>query len=146
MIAVEIAKTIDCEKIILISSAKTKKEVPLLYRWIGRMNLHQLIPMRLFKQANFLTYWFFGMETRTEKKLLKSILEDTNSRFLKWAIDSIVKWDNECRVGPIIQIHGSKDRILPIHNIAQIDYKIQNGGHLMVYNRAKEINEILKTI
>ncbi len=146
MIAVEIAKQIDCERVILISSAKTKKEIPILYRIFGRMNLHQLIPMLVFKKANIFTYWFFGMETKTEKKLLKSILIATDNIFLKWAINAIVKWDNQDINKKTIHIHGQRDRILPISNIRQIDFQIQEGGHLMIYNKAKNINMILNEI
>jgi pimeloyl-ACP methyl ester carboxylesterase len=146
MIATEIAKQIDYEQVILISSAKTKNEIPILYRLIGQINLHRFIPIKLFKQANFLTYWFFGMKTKTEKKLLKSILIDTDSSFLKWAINSILKWDNEYQITRLIQIHGSQDKILPKRNIIKVDYEIDKGGHLMIYNQANEINHILGRI
>jgi pimeloyl-ACP methyl ester carboxylesterase len=146
MIATEIAKQIDYEQVILISSAKTKNEIPILYRLFGQISLHRFIPIKLFKQANFVTYWFFGMKTKAEKKLLKSILTDTNSSFLKWAINSILKWDNEYQITRLIQIHGSEDKILPKQNIIKVDYEIDKGGHLMIYNRANEINQILKRI
>ena len=67
MIAVEIAKIIDCQKVILISSAKNKREIPLLYRFFGLLDIHRLIPVRLLKHANMLTYFFFGMKTKAEK-------------------------------------------------------------------------------
>jgi pimeloyl-ACP methyl ester carboxylesterase len=146
MIATEMAKQIDYEQVILISSAKTKNEIPILYRIIGQLNLHKLIPIMLFKQANFITYWFFGMKTKTEKQLLKSILTDTDSTFLKWAINSIIKWDNEYQITRKIQIHGSRDKILPKQNIKNVDFEIDKGGHLMIYNRANEINLILKGV
>ncbi len=146
MIATEMAKQIDCEQVILISSAQTKNEIPVLYRFLGQLNLHRLIPIKLFKQANFLTYWFFGMETKLEKKLLKSILTATDSTFLKWAINAILNWDNKLPTTRLTQIHGSKDRILPKQNIENIDFEIEKGGHLMIYNRANEINQILSEI
>ena len=44
MVAMEVAKHIATEKIILISSAKTKHELPKFYRIVGKLNLHKLIP------------------------------------------------------------------------------------------------------
>lgn len=146
MIAIEIAKQIDYEQIILISSAKTKKEIPHLYRFLGLINLHKLVPISVLKSANFLTFWLFGMETNKEKEMLKSILRDTDNKFLKWAINAIIKWDNDNLVKKLTQIHGQKDRILPKKNVSHIDFNIQNGGHLMIYNRADKINEILKKV
>jgi len=144
MLAVEIAKIIDCQKVILISSAKTKKETPLLYRLFGRLGLHRLIPVRLLKHANVLTYFFFGMKTKAEKELLKGILDATDPVFLKWAMDAIVHWQNEALVPGLVHLHGDKDRILPIKNISAADFTILNGGHLMTFCQASEINDILE--
>lgn len=38
-----------------------------------------------------------------------------------------------------------KDRIIPIRNV-EATHLIKNGGHLMVLNRAKEIEEIILKI
>ncbi len=48
LIAVEVAKQIDTEKVILIASAKTKKEIPFYYRFAGQLGLQKLLPTRLF--------------------------------------------------------------------------------------------------
>lgn len=141
MIAIEIAKQIDYQQIILISSAKTKTEIPLIYRILGRLKLHRLIPISLFKQANILTYWFFGMNKKAEREMLKSILNDTDSTFLKWAMDAIITWKNEVIIDKLVHFHGDNDRILPIKNIVKVDLIIPNGGHLMVFNRANVIND-----
>jgi hypothetical protein len=146
MIAIEIAKQIDYQQVILISSAKTKTEIPIIYRISGRLKLHKLVPIRLFKQANILTYWFFGMNSKAEKKMLKGILHDTDSTFLKWAIDAILNWKNEIIIDKLVHFHGDNDRILPIKNIENVDFIIPNGGHLMVFNRADVINNVLKKI
>lgn len=146
MIAIEIAKLIDYQQVIVISSAKTKSEIPLIYRILGRLKLHKLVPIRLFKQANILTHWFFGMNSKAEKKMLKGILHDTDSTFLKWAIDAILNWKNEVIIDKLIHFHGDSDRILPIKNIKKVDFIIPNGGHLMVLNRADEITHALEKI
>ena len=56
MIAIEIAKQIDYQQVILISSAKTKTEIPLIYRISGRLKLHKIIPngghLMVFNQAD----------------------------------------------------------------------------------------------
>jgi pimeloyl-ACP methyl ester carboxylesterase len=144
MLAIEIAKYIDCQQVILVSSAKTKHEIPFIYRLFGQMKLHKLMPTALLKHANILTYWLFGMTTKSEKALLKSILHNTNSTFLKWAINAIVHWDNEEIVEKTVHIHGDSDHILPIGCIKKVDFGIENGGHLMIFNQADAINEFLK--
>ena len=146
MLAVEISQIIDCQKIILISSAKNSREIPSIYRLFGRLGLHRLIPVRLLKHANMLTYFFFGMKTKAEKELLKGILDATDPVFLKWAMDAIVHWQNEALVPGLVHLHGDNDRILPIKNISAADFTILNGGHLMTFCQASEINDKLDVL
>ncbi len=94
IIATEIAKQIDCEKIIFVSSATTKADIPLLYRVAGQLRIHKLIPTSLFMHVNTIIYWFFGITNDSEKQLLKKIIQTTDQAFFKWAIDKIVRWRN----------------------------------------------------
>ena len=89
IVSVEIAKIIKTEKVILIASAKTKNELPLIYRIAGKLKINKLIPATILKHQNFLTNWFFGVKSDEDKKLLGNILEETNPNFLKWAINEI---------------------------------------------------------
>ncbi len=143
LIAVEVAKQIDTEKIILIASAKTKDEIPFYYRFAGRLGLHKLLPIRLLKSTNFITNWFFGASSTLEKQLLKQILIDTDPTFLKWAIDKVARWSNQTQTENIFHIHGTRDKILPFMFVS-CNSTIKNGGHLMILNKAGELNNILR--
>ncbi|MCF1750552.1 alpha/beta hydrolase [Mariniradius sediminis] len=150
IMAIEVAKLIGTEKVILISSAKNRDEIPFYLRLAGSIRLHRLIPAEFLKSSNFLSNWFFGAETPEEKALLKNILEDTDPAFLKWAIDKILTWSHS---GPnpiqINHLHGDRDRILPIRFV-QGPISIKGGGHLMTLDKHEEINWsldiVLKTI
>jgi pimeloyl-ACP methyl ester carboxylesterase len=144
IVAIEVAKQINAEKIILIASAKTKNEIPFYYRFSGMLHLHNLLPIWLLKSTNFITFWLFGAVSSFDKQLLTQILIDTDPVFLKWAIDKIVSWKNEIVLKNIYHLHGSTDKILPKHFI-KCNGVIQNGGHLMTINKAEEINLILKS-
>ncbi|WKW46668.1 alpha/beta hydrolase [Myroides sp. JBRI-B21084] len=142
IIAVEVAKQIETEKVIIIASAKTKNEIPFYFRFAGQLGLHKLIPTQILKSANFITNWFFGTNSKFEEQLLKEILINTNPTFLKWAIDKIVKWDNLIQPKDILHIHGTNDKILPLYFV-NCNLKIKKGGHLMTLNKSVEINKIL---
>ena len=141
IVAVEISKLIETEKVILISSAKTKKDIPSIYKLAGIVGLNQIIPMSLLKSVNKLTYWFFGAKTKDERVLLKKIISETDETFLRWAIGKIMHWKNSTHSNNIITIHGSQDRILPNK---KSDHVIDGGGHLMIINRASEITHLIK--
>lgn len=145
IIAVEVAKQIDTEKVILIASAKTKNEIPFYYRFAGLFGLHTLLPTRLLKSSNFITNWFFGANSTFDRQLLKQILIDTDPIFLKWAIDKTARWANQIQPVNIFHIHGTNDRILPL-KFVNCDLKIKNGGHLMTLNKSDELNKILRQL
>ena len=142
MIAIEIGKLMQTERIIIISSAKTRKSIRTSY--IGRkLQLHRRIPPRLLLTPNKIIFWLFGIQSKSEKALFSAIMKDTDVRFFQWAIDKIMHWQNEIVPDNTIHIHGSKDRVIPF---TSADYKIEGGGHLMVINRAAEISKLLSEI
>ncbi len=142
IIAIEIAKQIGTEKVILIASAKTKNEIPFYYKWIGRIKLHKLLPIWLLKQSNFISNWYFGIDSLLEKRLLKTMLDETDAGFLRWAIEKIVSWKNETQLKNIYHLHGTNDRILPIQFV-KYDFEIKDGGHFFIINKSEEVNSII---
>jgi pimeloyl-ACP methyl ester carboxylesterase len=143
IIAIEVAKQIDTEKVILIASAKTKNEIPFYYRFAGQLGLHKLLPTQLLRKSNFITSWFFGTKSNFDNQILKQILIDTDPKFLKWAIDKVAKWKNQTPIQNIFHIHGTNDKILPLFFVKSNSI-IKNGGHLMTLNKAEELNQILR--
>jgi len=143
MMAMEVAKHIETEKIILISSAKTKKEIPPFFRVAGRLKLDKIISSKRLNKTNAIAYRMMGAETETEKKLMRTILNETDPDFFKWAMEKVVTWKNTTLHRNVVHIHGTKDRLLP-YRFVKADISIKNGTHLMTIKNAKEISEILK--
>jgi pimeloyl-ACP methyl ester carboxylesterase len=146
MIAVEMAKQIKTEKVILISSIKTKYEMPLLYRMLAATGIQHVFPLKKIKYAYAIAFWFFGVRQEKEKKFLKTILLDTEPNLFEWSIKSAITWNNSTQPNNCFHIHGTADKIFPIKNI-KANYKIENGGHFMIVNKAAiisvELNKIL---
>jgi surfactin synthase thioesterase subunit len=145
IMAIEVSKHISTEKIILLSSVKTKKEIPLSYRILGRMGFRKFVPVQSLRHPNFITNYLFGARTSEDKELLKPMLENMNIDLLKWAMDKVAFWKNGFVPENITHIHGTADKILPYGNV-KCDYTIVDGGHMMVLNHAQKVNEILREI
>jgi len=145
IVATELTKIIPVEQLILISSLKTRREIPVVYRLAGRLRLHQLIPYSFLKKDHSLNRWLFGIIRKNDKDLFKRVLADTDIDFLKWAINCIVKWDNTQLHHNLFHIHGTKDKLLPFKNAGET-IGIENGGHLMVLDKAKQVSEVLHQI
>ena len=143
MIAVEIAKVLKPAITIIISSTLLSTHLPALYRFAGKLKLLNFIPARLLKSSNKLTQnYYFGTRSGSEKTLLSKIIKDTDSYFLKWAIGSILSWENKIKPERIFHIHGTNDKIL-YSKKATPDFVIENGTHFMVYQNASEISGII---
>jgi len=143
MIAVEIAKVLKPATTIIISSTMLSTQLPALYRFAGKLRLLNFIPASLLKSSNKLTQnYYFGTRSSSEKTLLSKIIKDTDPYFLKWAIGSILSWDNKIKPERIFHIHGTNDKILYSRK-ATPDFVIENGTHFMVYQNAAEISGII---
>jgi len=142
IIVTELIKIITPVKSIIISSIKNKNEISGYLKILGKLKLHRLLPTRFLNKPNFILYWLFGIQNEQEKFLLSQILRDTNVKFMKWAFNAILYWNQQPNSLSIFHIHGTNDRMLPI-KYTKPTIKIDGGGHFMVFTKAKEINQII---
>ena len=139
LIAVEISKFLKPELTILISSAETRKEIPLIYRFLGKTKIVKIIPAKLLNPPRWIAKILFG----TKKiNLLNEILNDTDLKFTKWAVQELFAWKNDQRVENVLKITGTKDKLIPQKPNENIAF-IKGGGHLMIIDNAKEVSEII---
>lgn len=142
IICQEIAKQIPYKKIVILSSVKNAKEMGRPYAWLRKIRVDRWIPNAVMKWSNLLTCdYFFGAEDENESKLLHQIIEETDWEFARWAIDELLKWDNDSPLPRLVHLHGKKDKVFPVENIKGCI--ALPGGHLMVIGRAEEVSQVL---
>lgn len=142
MMAIEIAKHIPVKKIILISSAKGKKEIPFYLRWIGKTGLQHIVPPSFILAPTPISYWFFGLTNRVQKQKLIYILQHSSHSIYQWSLNVLLLWKNTTLPTSIVHIHGTADRILPLRFI-KADYTVKGGGHFMVFSHAQQVSALL---
>lgn len=142
VVSVELSKILSPKHLILISSISNNKELSFYYKLIGVIGIHKIVPATLFASTSFITYWFFGIQSKVEKKLLRNAIKKTSPKFIKWAIGQIVSWNNKERLPRVFHIHGSADRLFRFNKV-QADIRIDKGGHFMIYNRAEELSPFI---
>jgi pimeloyl-ACP methyl ester carboxylesterase len=142
LVATEISKIIRPHKLILISSAATRRELPLLYRLAGNIYIDRLYPYKKMVKPNRLFNWAFGPLDNESQELVNRIVTDTDPAFTKWAVGEIVRWKNKEIPANLLQIHGSKDKIFwPSASKASI--LMSGGGHLCVYSHGQVITSLI---
>ena len=142
MIATEIAKKYKPVVTILLSSVPTYKQFPARFRLAYFIRLHKVVPVTFLKSAS-LVLRLFSSEDIQDRIVLSQVVKDSDTGFIRWAIGAILQWKNEDIPDSLWHIHGTKDRILPMRN-AKPTHIIDNGGHLMVMSKARELNELLR--
>ena len=146
IVAVEIAKQIDVEKVILISTTKNQSEIPPYFKIFRWFPIHRIFPFKsLFWAVYWLLFWLFSIETLDERRLLRAILRDTDGDFIKWAIHKVVTWKNETIPDQLYHIHGLNDRIFPVRFLKS-EFCGEGGGHLIVLNKAEQISKWLESL
>lgn len=146
MVAIEIAKYIPIQKLILISSASNFRQIPWLFRLWDWSKIIKILPKSFILKANPVTFWLFGITRRHEKILLRQILADTDYHFLIWAVRQIIQWKNTEVNTKVVHLHGTKDRLLqqPLKGSPAEKYWIKDGGHFMIITHSGEIEGIIR--
>lgn len=142
VIASELCDITHPVQVTLISSMSTGVPLARFYQLMIRFLLLSPLSAPLLKSANRVSYRYFGADTPELKAMLKNILHDTDSKFLKWALTRMSGWDRKDPVPNLYHIHGTADRLIPLA-IVKPDTTIEGGGHLMVYAQSEQISDIL---
>lgn len=142
IVASELSEIVHTEQTIIISSTPTNIPISKFNRGLIKFLLASPFAAPLLKSTNSFTYKYFGADTPELKTLLKQILHDTDSKFLKWALTRMTDWNHPDKVENLYHIHGSADRLIPL-KIVKPDTVIDSGGHLMVYAQHEKISKIL---
>jgi pimeloyl-ACP methyl ester carboxylesterase len=142
IIASELSDIIHPEKVIIISSTSTGVPISSFNQKLLRFLLASPLALPILKHPGSVAYRYFGAETPEVKALLKSILKDTNGKFLKWALVAMSHWSRTDKANNLYHIHGTADKLIPVRLVSP-DVVIENGGHLMVYANADQISTLL---
>ncbi|MEB0260768.1 MULTISPECIES: alpha/beta hydrolase [unclassified Mucilaginibacter] len=146
MISVEIAKQVKLNKVILISSIKTDSEAPWYFKFFSSLPVYKAIPGKLMTHLGFLIKGMFGKMNTNDLALFKSMLRNSSPVFMKWAMRVVLYWRNDVEVANLYHIIGDKDLVFPHQNIKNPTAVIKGGTHIMVFDRADEINALLADI
>lgn len=145
MIAIEIAKKVALNKVILISSIKTINEAPWYFNTFRRLPLYRPMSGEVLKKLGFLMRPIFGKFTADDLWVFEDMLKKASPKFIKWAINAVLAWKNETIPPNVYHLIGDKDLVFSYKQIKDATV-IKGGTHIMVFDKAKQVNKILKGI
>lgn len=144
MLACEIARLRNPMKTIIISSIGASNELPWYFKRAAGIGLHKYVPIRLLKAGTILKN-VMGFNSKEDKEIIINYAKYADPELVRWSLHAIVNWHQPERLPGIVHLHGSKDHMLPL-KYTRPDYVIKNGGHLMIFNKADEVNKILNEV
>ncbi len=141
----EMSKLVNAKKIIIISSIKSKLELPKRLKLARATRAYKLFPTSIV--ANFEAYekYFLGDFLEKKAALYRTYMSVRNPKYISWAIHNVLHWQQEKSPEGIVHIHGTNDSVFPKKHINNC-IEINNGTHIMIITKAKKISQIIEEI
>ncbi|MEO0038965.1 MAG: hypothetical protein RIQ59_2176 [Bacteroidota bacterium] len=141
----EMAAFLTLKKLIIISSVKTRDEMPRRIKFAKTTKAYKLLPTSLLNNVEKLIKYSFGNVINQKLKLYEKFLHLRNKDYLDWAIEQVVCWERSIPDPRVIHIHGDLDEVFPAKNINSF-IPIKGGTHIMILNRFRWFNQYLPDI
>lgn len=138
----EMSKHIKVRKLIIVSSVKTKYELPIRMRIARITKAYKLVPTRLAKNVEALAKYSFGRTVTRRIELYKKYLSVNDKRYLDWALEQLICWKQMESISNLIHIHGENDMVFPIKYVRNC-FPVKGGTHIMIINKYRWFNQNL---
>lgn len=142
IIVQEMSRYLKPRKVIIISSVKSKTELPQRLRLLKKTKIYKLLPTKAITNIEDFSIYAFGDLAKKRVELYKQYLSVRNENYLNWAVRNVLYWDREIADPDILHIHGEDDHMFPIKHISNC-HKIPKGSHVMILTKAKHISRII---
>ncbi|RZO97435.1 MAG: alpha/beta hydrolase [Flavobacteriales bacterium] len=145
LIVQEISKLIDVEKVIIISSIKSNRELPLYMKSAKFLKLYNYFPLKLFDDVFNISKSLKINKIYKKLDLIDKYLSVRDENYLKWAIREILNWKQEKPLQEVIHIHGDKDLTFPISLIKDCII-VPGATHALILTKYRWLNKNLSII
>jgi hypothetical protein len=145
LIVQEVSKIINAKKVIIISSVKSNKELPLMMQIGKKTKAYKFFNVNWINDFESLALFVFGPIVRNRIELYRKYLSVRDKNYLKWSIHQIVNWEQKNPLKDIIHIHGNIDLVFPSIYIKKAIF-VSGGTHAMILRKASWLNKNLPII
>jgi len=105
----EMSKFIKIKRLIIISSVKTKHELPMRMKVARDTGVYKILPTGLLDYINQIEKLPLGNLIRKRLKLYQQYLSVNDKEYLDWSIKEVLCWQQDQPIEDIIHIHGEED-------------------------------------
>jgi pimeloyl-ACP methyl ester carboxylesterase len=85
------------------------------------------------------------MRQAENRRLMRRVIRAGDDRFIRWALNAVLNWDNRTIPQRLYHIHGTRDEVFPI-SLTTPTHIVRKGGHMFVLSRPESVNQFLREI
>ena len=142
ILAIEMARYLNPERLLLISTVKCRAEMPRSLRLIKSLELHKRISKsHLVLLAGWADTLLLSRNAK-DRELFLAMLRDCPESFLKFGSECALAWKNDIVPHNALHIHGTADLVFPF-SLVRDALPIDKGSHFMVVERGEEIARLI---
>ncbi len=132
------------DHIILISSIKHPDENPWYFKMLSPSGLTLFFRKPIIRATFPVWGKVYGESFPEAEQLLRIMPMEHSNHYLRWALRQVSSWKGApAHRANITHLHGTRDRSFPIHKIKEPVQMVPGGTHLMVFNQAAHISELI---
>lgn len=138
----EMSKYMTLRKLIVVSSVKSKDELPKRMKLAKFIKAYKFAPTQLLSNLDVLKKYSFSDTISKRIDLYKTYLAVNDKRYLDWALKQMICWNQEKPIKDAIYIHGDKDAVFT-QSCGGDCIVIKGGTHIMIIFKSQWFNENL---
>lgn len=138
----KLSKIINCSKVIIISSIKSKNEIPISLKFLKRFPIYKYLNRKIILRSFPLWARIFGYNSEKGKMLINQMISNSTDNYFRWSLDKIVNIEFDFTISNLVHIHGTRDKTFPIKKIKN-PIVVEDGSHFMIFSKAEEVSAIL---
>lgn len=138
----EMSKYMTLRKLIVVSSVKSKYELPRRMKLAKFLKAYKFAPTRLLSNLDVLKKYSFSDSIVKRIDLYKTYLAVNDKRYLDWALKQMICWEQTEAIPEAIYIHGDQDAVFT-RSCGDGAIVIKGGTHIMIIFKSQWFNENL---
>jgi hypothetical protein len=135
----EMSRFLMIKRLIIISSVKSKQELPARMKLARYSGIYKILPTGLLNYITQIEKLPVGSTIRKRLKLYQQYFSMKDKYYINWAIKELLCWEQVEPIEDIVHIHGDEDLVFPIKNISDC-IGIAKGTHIMILNKYRWFN------
>ena len=142
MVATELAEQLSPEHVVIVASAKTRRELPPGYRLARYLPLYRIVGGRTVRWFTKRLQPVVEPMAEPQRDLFVDMIYAKDPRFLQRAVGLMVRWARTEAPAGITHVHGTEDKTLPYRHVAP-DLVVRGEGHMLTYSRPEVVEWVL---